>query len=754
MMRAPPSLLTLLALGCLLSSGCGAPVDADGDGFDVDEDCDDTLPEVHPDAEERCNGVDDDCDGEVDEGVALTLWPDGDGDGFGAGTVPATACEAPAGYSERDGDCDDHDPTVHPEAEELCNGVDDNCDGVADDGTEEIWYADADGDGYGDPDSWVEACGAPSGHVAAGGDCDDTDANVHPGAEELCDLDDDDCDGRADLGEVSLWYEDLDGDGYGDPASAESTCDPEPGWVQQGGDCEPTEAGIHPAAAETCNEVDDDCDGGTDEDFDLDGDGYLEQSCADTLGMDVDCDDSDAEVHPGASEICDDGLDNDCDGAATRCGLDGSYDLATAEGRFHAPYAGYDAGRLVDVGDVNGDGLDDVVVTTLFAGSLNGGGYLVHGPATGTSDLATTGIRLEGTVAGSGPGRSLGLGDANGDGFDDIVFGAPYGGSDSAYVIFGPVSADMDIEDADVVLEGEHESYFGHGTDLADINGDGVADALVGAYRASTGGDCAGGAYLRYGPLSADHAFPDDADAELVGEAPANYTGRSVRAGVDVNGDGVGDMLVPANRASDAGTASGKAYVVFGPVSGSLDLSAADGIYVGEMAMDYAGTALAMGDVDGDGLGDVAIGSYGNTGGANVGAAYVLLGPTTGTVHLAAADIIVRGTTPGQEAGMGLAIGDVDVDGAAELLVGAPGDGTAGSEAGAAYLFFGPLAGSYTTADATVSLLGEASADNAGQGVAIGELNGGGWAELLVGAPGESTGGSGAGALYVKVAEE
>ncbi len=757
MSRSRPPLLFFRPLGLLALLqviGCDAVVDADADGFAAPEDCDDDDPAVRPGAEELCNDVDDDCDGSVDEGVTLSLWPDGDGDGYGAGSQPAAACEAPEGYVERGDDCDDHDPAIHPGAQELCNGVDDNCDGISDDGVVSTWFADNDGDGYGDAGEVMEGCPAPSGYVADGTDCDDSDAGVHPGAEEVCDLDDDDCDGRVDQGKVSVWYEDDDGDGYGDPEVYESTCDPAAGWVQRGGDCAAADPAVHPGAAERCNAMDDDCDGAVDEDYDLDGDGFMVEECADLLGGEPDCDDDSAQVHPDAKEICDDGLDNDCDDGDRRCGLDGSYDLAKAEGKFHASQAGYDAGRLVDVGDVNGDGLDDAVVTTLLADNLRGGGYLLYGPFSGSSDLATAGHRFTGPNNGSGPGRSLGLGDANGDGFDDIVFGAPYAGSDSAYVIFGPVSGDMDIVDADVLLEGEDQSYFGHGADLADVNADGYADALIGSYRDDIGGDCAGAAYLKYGPLSADYAFPDDADAVLIGEAPANYTGRSTRAGVDVNGDGVGDMLVPANRASDAGTASGRAYLVFGPVSGSLELSSADGIYIGESPSDYAGSALAMGDVDGDGLGDVAVGSFGNAAGNYTGAAYVILGPATGTVYLGKADVIVRGSAQGQQAGLGLAIDDVDGDGKAELLLGAPADNTAGSAAGAAYLFFGPLTGSYTTADAPVALVGEAGSDNAGQGVAIADLDGSGWSELLVGAPGEATGGSGAGAVYVKYAQE
>jgi len=116
--------------------------DLDGDGFGYEEDCLDDDPDVHPDAEELCNGVDDDCDGMLDE-VAELWFEDGDGDGFGDPEEGIPACEQPEGTVADDTDCDDEDATVHPDASEVCNGVDDNCDGsIPGDET-----TDSDGDG-------------------------------------------------------------------------------------------------------------------------------------------------------------------------------------------------------------------------------------------------------------------------------------------------------------------------------------------------------------------------------------------------------------------------------------------------------------------------------------------------------------------------------------------------------------------------------------------------------------------------------
>jgi hypothetical protein len=257
---------------------------------------------------------------------------------------------------------------------------------------------------------------------------------------------------------------------------------------------------------------------------------------------------------------------------------------------------------------------------------------------------------------------------------------------------------------------------------------------------------------VKYGPLDASSSSRDlasDADAELIGEEPSNYTGRVVRGGLDIDGDGIGDLIAPAPYASVAGPpTSGAVYVVYGPPAGDIDLGSADGRLLGEGAGDYAGWADALGDVNGDGLADVIVGSDNSSGGRTAGAAYVVFGPASGDVDLGSADIIIRGDTTGQEAGSGVAAGDVDGDGAADVLVGGTGDG---SGAGAAWLFFSPAAGTYSVADADAVFHGE-TGSGAGQGVALGDLNGDGTADVVVGAPTENTGGPSAGAAYVMYA--
>jgi len=716
--------------------------DADGDGWSYTEDCNDDDPAIHPGAEEICDGINNDCDPYLDENVLTRFWPDADGDGHGVPITPRDACEAPAGYAPTDDDCDDGDASVFPGATEACNGVDDNCDGVADDGVTTTWYDDGDGDGYGNPDQVSDDCVPPgAGWVTDGTDCDDADASVNPGEVEQCDHDDDNCDGRADQGVVGTWYSDDDDDGYGSPAVSELTCDPPVGWVQDDTDCRPDDPEVYPGATEGCNDHDDDCDGTVDEGFDEDGDGHTTLDCADG----DDCDDADPEVYGGAWEVFDDGVDNDCDGIVDEA-YTGTYSLASASVRFTAP-AGYDAGRLVDIGDVTGDGIGDLVTATLYANSYAGGAYVNAGTVSGSGSFATYGWRLEGDPSFTyGAGRSIGVGDANGDGVEDIVVGAPYSGANRALVVMGPVTGDLSLTDADVVLQGDRDTYCSHGSDLGDIDGDSVADAVIGAYYTNSAGPGSGSVYVVYGPLSADVDLEDDADAILTGANPNSYAGRVTRAGVDMNGDGIGDFVATAPYDSTGAYYSGTVYLVYGPVSGDGSLSAADGIQVGESGSDYAGGAVALGDVGGDGLGDLVVGASSNSSSAiGGGAAYVVFGPASGTADLGSADIIVRGTRGAAYAGAGVAAGDTNGDGLGELLVGATGSAVTGE----AWLFDGLSAGTYVETDAVAVFTGETAGSSAGTGVALGDLDGDDGADVAIGAP--SLGGGGA--SYVQYAD-
>ncbi len=263
-----PDLVPVSLSGNDCENGDVEQYDQDSDGWALcGGDCDDSDPDVNPGGTEQANGVDDDCDGIIDEGTEAY---DDDGDCY-CEQAPCQGSVSESCPQVLGGDCSDGDITVSPVAtEDFNNGVDDDCDGVIDSGA-----ADADGDGYG-----VE-----------GGDCDDYDSSSYPGATELADWVDNDCDGTIDEG--TEYYDD-DGDGHTEAA----------------GDCDDGDSSVYPGASERADWIDNDCDGQVDEgtvNADDDGDGF-------TDGAGGDCDDSDASVNPAAQEISGDGIDNDCDG--------------------------------------------------------------------------------------------------------------------------------------------------------------------------------------------------------------------------------------------------------------------------------------------------------------------------------------------------------------------------------------------------------------------------------------------------------
>lgn len=192
-------------------------VDLDGDGYGAGAtslmciplgpglvpntlDCDDADPARSPSALEVCNGIDDDCDGALDDGLVFAWWRDLDGDGFGDAAAPLATCLPPAGYVANALDCDDTNGAIHPSAVESCNGVDDNCNGAVDEALLTTFFLDADGDGYGAAGLALVACTQPTGYVLNSLDCDDARSNAYPGAPELCNGLDEDCDGAVDEG--------------------------------------------------------------------------------------------------------------------------------------------------------------------------------------------------------------------------------------------------------------------------------------------------------------------------------------------------------------------------------------------------------------------------------------------------------------------------------------------------------------------------------------------------------------------------
>jgi hypothetical protein len=747
-------------------------------------DCDDSEARVSTHGVESCNGIDDDCDALTDEGSpadAPDWYRDADGDAHGDPAVSEHVCAAPEGFVASDRDCDDADPARSPAATEVCNEIDDDCDGELDEGSSAdatVWYADADGDGFGNLDATKPACAQPERYLPTYGDCDDRDASVHPDGVETCNDIDDDCDGSVDEGAAvgaQTYYADLDRDTFGDPATATLSCSTPEGYTLVGEDCDDALASVNPEATEVCNGHDDNCDGATDGADaanqpswyrDADSDGYgssvtLRRACTAPVGYladRTDCDDVAAEVNPGAVEVCGNAIDDDCDGQASWCGPYGRRDLLEGDALFVGGLAGDGLGRAVTIApDLDGDGLDDVVVggIGMDEGAANGGGAHIYGAnPEGLVDTSAEVASLYGTWNGGFAGRSIdGLGDVDGDGFGDLVVGAYHDGTTgteagAAYFLRGPINGATSLDSAEGRYYGEYAAdWAGYEVRSAgDVDGDGTPDLLFGAPYEDAGGSRAGAVYLTYGVPNGDLGL-GDADAKFIGEEPLDRAGTALAGPGDLDGDGFDDLVIGAWYANSTQSHAGVAYIVYGPVYGDVDLSMADAELGGEARNDRAGIAISgPGDMDGDGLPDILVG-------ADMGPnAYVVTGAPTGSSSLADASAILLGEDSGGGAGWSVdGAGDVDGDGNRDLLVGAPLQASAGAGfPGVVYLVCGPVSGNVPLRTSAGRLSGSEDGDNAGYSVAgDGDVDGDGLSDILAGAWASDQSGTAAGMAYL-----
>jgi hypothetical protein len=351
-----------------------------------------------------------------------------------------------------------------------------------------------------------------------------------------------------------------------------------------------------------------------------------------------------------------------------------------------------------------------------------------------TIDMSTADAKIVGVEGDQGV-FPVGAGDVDADGHDDLLVGAwanDEGGSDAggAYVVLGPVSGTLDMSLADAKLVGE-ESGDSAGSSVAgagDVDANGHDDLLVGARHNRDGGYEAGAAYLVLGPVTGTLDL-SSADAKLLGDE-WDAAAQDVSAAGDVNADGHDDLLVSAET---TGFYVGPICLVLGPVTGTLDLSSvADAQLLGERRYDFVESGTGAGDVDADGHDDLLVGAFLNEeGGPAAGAAYLVLGPVTGTRNLRLADAKLLGDE-GDQAGTGIAAaGDVDGDGHDDLLVGAPGNDEGGRDAGAAYLVLGPVTGTHDLSLADAKLLGEERGDATSWVSGAGDVDGDGHDDLL-----------------------
>ena len=667
-----------------------APPGAIEDG----NDCDDGDPDVHPGAPERCDGHDDDCNGEVDDDAidAATWYVDADHDGFGDSASPVLTCQPQAGLAASGGDCDDQDPDRSPAVpEDECSAVDLNCDGIA-------GGLDIDGDGW-------PLCE----------ECDDSLVEVYPGATESCNNLDDDCDGtidEADAADATIWWSDTDGDGHGSSTGREVACEAPIGKVDNS----------------------------------------------------EDCDDTRDSSHPGAEEIPCDGLDNDCVDGDVRCRPEGDHDLADSEstlwGAAENDYAGY--GVRVG-GDLDGDGRPEWGVGVPGYDGDRGGFFIQTGSPVSGVDLDASRLSIEGDDEEHLVGWDVSnfLEDVGGDGYGEIFISA-VDADDELYLFNGPITSSRTLSGRDITIWGTDDSWsIGHAADSEDINGDGMFDfvysTIGNAYVSGYGWmENAGRVWGFYGPLTADQ-WTDDSDFRLVNSGTDMLFGDSLCAS-DLTGDGVADIAVGAPcQAGNCSTEDlhGAAYVFEGPLSG--DLWAQDHGQPGDPMSGWRGgnsdtyelgTSLGCkGDLDGDGRVDLLIGGPSGFRGDGLGAIYLVDGSLGGDRGVEEATWALQGGDQVLLVGFQLSSeGDMDGDGFGDLVASWEDSTSAGS---VGLYYGGALSGTAAPTDADATWTGHSSSDWAVFVSGGGDLDSDGFDDVLIGAPGEDTNGDNAGAAYI-----
>jgi hypothetical protein len=461
-------------------------------------------------------------------------------------------------------------------------------------------------------------------------------------------------------------------------------------------------------------------------------------------------------------------------------------------------------------GDVNGDGVDDLLIGALRAdpnGDNSGASYLVFGASevgsSGTLELSSldgsNGFVLNGVTANDYSGDSMSAaGDVNGDGVDDLLIGAVGAdASGASHVVFGDsgVGSSGTLELSSLngsngfVLNGVTRGD-GSGVSVSaagDVNGDGVDDLLIGAFAADPNGYSSGASYVVFGANGVGNSGTLELSSldgsngfVLNGVTAGDQSGELVSAAGDVNGDGVDDLLIGADRADPNGNESGASYVVFGASGvgsgGTLELSSLDGssgiVLNGVNSRDYSGRSVSSaGDGNGDGVDDLLISAYSaDPNGYGSGASYVVFGASgvgsSGILELSSLDgssgFVLNGVTAYDYSGRSAsAAGDVNDDGFDDLLIGALVTDYNGNNSGGSYVVFGDSrVGSSGTLELSaldgssgfvlngVTVFGRSGYSGSSVSAA-GDVNGDGVDDLLIGAYGVDPNGKDSGASYV-----
>lgn len=413
---------------------------------------------------------------------------------------------------------------------------------------------------------------------------------------------------------------------------------------------------------------------------------------------------------------------------------------------------------VVSAGDLNGDGLNDMLMGSLYGsgtGSNDGAAYMNRAKyITGNARADASKGRFYGPST-SRAGEALGAGgDVGGDSGDDWIMGGRNWDhpTDTWKVNAGAAYVVVDFTRGNVTLPATGTYRFngtkayefaGSSVDLGDVNGDGQADVMIGAYGADTNGSESGAVYLVYGPITADLDL-GSADAEVGGEAAGDAAGSRVFGIGDYDGDGLDDWAVGLRGEDTNGTDAGAVYVITSSTAPTT-LADADYILRGNTDGFEAGNAVhGTGDLDGDGNDDLLIGALGQT---SLGAAYVISGGTASGKVGAVAQTKLTGQLSGDQFGSAVTSGDVSGDGTPDIIVAANRQGT--TDRGAVYVFYGPTSGTLAATSADSKLVGVASNDHFGSAVAFSEnSNQSGDGTLMVGASSRNSDNRGAVYLF------
>lgn len=550
------------------------------------------------------------------------------------------------------------------------------------------------------------------------------------------------------------WYLDEDGDGYGTGISVTSCQAPNDQYVLLSGDCDDSNVSISPIAVEDCStvDIDENCDGSVngvvainciDMYKDADGDGFGDEEdvaclCVadDTYVTEVggDCADDDANVRPNVSEICGDGLDNNCDGSANGCGWDDTTSFADAYATYVGGVSKDYTGANVFRGNIGtNDSSVALITSSAFDTSVVDAGRLdIVTVSAGQTVIDGQGLGINSTEVCGFAESVWANSDLNGDGTNDLVVGAPgltVNGSANVggmYVFLGPITESKDSGQADAVLQGSTlgdrfandvtgtqglifvgapnydapvvnggavfaydisqsttvpkftissdtvGTRLGYSLDSADVTGDGIDDIAVGAYGANGN---KGAVYIFDGSVQGEQSIAD-AMAVWNGVIADGAIGKKVRFGGDITGDGYNDLLI-------GGLDIDTVYLVDAGMEGEHSVSTATATFVGP-ADSFVGYSLGyIGDLNGDNQDDIVLGGY------IASSIYVIYGPVQGGYTLDIDSVSLQDSGADQM-GIGfIGLDDVTGDGVGDLMVGAKISSLYGFKSGTAFVLQG-----------------------------------------------------------------